>query len=214
LVVELDEEVIATCRKGAPEWTTAFADDRVEIVIEDAMNVMESDELFDLILLDATEPYDDSGNAGEMSSGMFNKEFYESIKEKLTPMGIFGAQTGGFRLGRSSLDPHHIELVSDIKETFGHVRVAYEYIPSFQSFWTITFASPLGFTENLHNEDLTEMWQSFDEAVWDLMNSVLEQHGIETAYYDGTTHMRLFTPPLDQAAVYGWTEEKERGCCW
>lgn len=207
LVVELDEEVVAACRKAAPEWTAAFADERVEVAIDDAMNVLKSEEQFDLILADLTEPYDDSGVGGDLSSSLFDEDFYESVKEKLTPHGLFAAQTGGMRLGRSSLDTHHVRFVNDLKGVFGHVKVAYEFIPSFQAFWTITFASPEGFEGDVA---LREMWRNFEDNVWDELNQDLDREGIETAYYDGTTHVRLFTPPIDQSLLYGWDD----GCCW
>lgn len=213
LVVELDEQVVAACRAAAPEWTTGFDDSRVELVHVDAMSVMDSEEKFDLILADLTEPYDDSGAGGKLSSGLFSSSFYEGVKEKLGTDGIFAVQTGGFRLGRSSLDPHHVQLVNNIREVFEHIKVAYEFIPSFQAYWTITFASPSDFHQVDEMEELREMWVTFDSGIWDPINYVLDHNNVDTSYYDGQTHMRLFTPPIDQSEMYGWPED-DGGCCW
>jgi len=211
--VELDEAVTELCRKHCPEWHGgAFDDERVELRFEDALNVLEEPELFDFIIADLTEPYDDSGVAGNLSSDLFSVSFYNAVKEKLNPAGMLVVQTGGFRLGRSNMDPHHIELIKNVKEAFGSIRIAYEFIPSFHAFWTATFAAP---NEFKNGSPLQDMWWLLDDGVWDGINRRLERHGVHTAYYDGTTHVRLFTSPVDPATFYGWPKETDRrGCCW
>lgn len=212
LVAELDESVVAACRAGAPEWTAGFTDKRVEFRFGDASSVLDLDERFDLILADLTEPYAPKAT----SSAVFSPGFYANLKQNLLhPYGMFAAQTGGIALGRSPLDPHHVRMVNDIKDVFGNVKVAYEYIPSFHAFWTISFASPTGFSDVEADRDLSDMWGPvFEHSVWDPINQILDENRIETAYYDGLTHLRLFTPPVDQTVMYGWPDETDSGCCW
>jgi len=196
LMVELDEAVVRCFRDRFPELNDgAFEDPRVEVRCEDAMKVLQLEEKFDLVLADLTEPYDDSGVAGEISSSLFDRDFWSGLREQLNEMGIFAAQTGGLRLGRSTLDPHHADFVRTLEEVFGHVRVAYEFVPSFEAFWTITFAAPDGFRGCPTRSD-PELVDTIDE--------VLNREGVETRYYDGLTHFRLFAPPVDQGTLYGW----------
>ena len=131
----------------------------------------------------------------------------EQVQQLLSPGGLFVAQTGGIRLGRSSQDSKHVQAVRQLDEVFEELRVAYEYIPSFDAMWTITVASSCQFCDGDYPH-LSSMWGSFDGGVWDDINIVLDDQGIFTAYYDGITHMRLFSPPVDQGATYGWELEQ------
>jgi spermidine synthase len=200
LIVELDEVVLRCFREDFKEMNNgAFGDPRVEVLCDDATKVLQLDERWDLVLADLTEPYDDSGVAGDLSSGLFNAGFWSDLQVQINPGGILAAQTGGLRLGKSSLDPHHVRLVRMLEKVFGHVRVAYEFIPSYESWWTITFAAPEGFGGYRMGSDL---------AFVDEVDEILEHEAVETRYYDGLTHVRLFAPPVSQELLYGWGGEQ------
>lgn len=199
VLVTADDKVVEATRKLCPSWSDgAFGDPRVELLHQSFLDVLENDERFDLVLAN----FDNSDLADKLTP-----DFCWNVKEKLAPGGLFAAQTGGFRLGASSLNAHHSQHVNDIREAFEEVRVAYEYIPSLQAVWTVTFASPTGF-EALENDDLEEMWFNSQHAV-ELIDQVLEEEEIETGYYDGMSHVRLFTPPVDEQDLYGWPEEDD-----
>ena len=196
LVLEPDFDLVQLVREHAPEWTSSFEDPRVELVHRDVSSVLQLEEEFDLILADV-----------ELDSRLFEFELLEHVQQLLSPGGLFVAQTGGIRLGRSSQDSKHVQAVRQLDEVFEELRVAYEYIPSFDAMWTITVASSCQFCDGDYPH-LSSMWGSFDGGVWDDINIVLDDQGIFTAYYDGITHMRLFSPPVDQGATYGWELEQ------
>lgn len=196
LVLEPSPELVQLCREHVPEWTSSLEDPRVELRHEDAVDVRQLDETFDLVLADL-----------ELDSRLFGLESLEHVRELLNFGGLLVAQTGGLRLGRSSQDQAHVDAVQQLLEAFEDVRVAYEYVPSLDVMWTVTVASSCRFCVVDHPH-LTSMWSSFENGVWDDINQTLDDEEIVTAYYDGITHMRLFSPPLDQGEVYGWALEQ------
>lgn len=186
-LVEIDEAVIETFRERFPEWTQgAFEDERATVRISDALTVLNEDETWDVIISDLTEPYDDSGDSGKLSQRLFTKDFFSAIGGKLRERGIFAAQTGGIRLG-GPLDAHHVEIVKTIRSAFPLIRIAYEYIPSFNSMWTTTFA-----TLSLSSARMS------DPPV----HHALARNGLQLRYYTPGTHRRLFTAPPEIRALY------------
>lgn len=208
LVVELDPVVVAASREFCPDWSAgAFEDPRVELVHRDALEVLELEEEFDLVLADLTEPNVASG----LSSELFTARFFERIRSRLTEGGLFATQTGGVRVGQPAFNESHARIVNDIREAFGDVRVAYEYVPSFRATWTVTFASPDGFEldDALQLQlQLENMWFDVQHAVQGI-DRVLEEDQVETTYYDGLAHVRLFTPPVDEEELYGWCDDDD-----
>jgi spermidine synthase len=200
LVIEPDDECVRLCRVHFPEWAKSLEDPRVELVHREFSSVLQLDETFDLILADVEET----------DSSFFSLKVLEHVEDLLEFGGLFVAQTGGMRLGRSSLDPTHVRLVNLVREVFSEVRVGYEYVPSFNSMWTATVASSCGFCGQA--PELSQMWHAFEKSVWAEINLVLDDNDIVTAYYDGITHMRTFSPPVDQSAVYGWPVRDDEPC--
>jgi len=208
LLVELDPAVVAASREYCPDWSAgAFEDPRVELDHRNALEVLELKEEFDLVLADLTDPDVASG----LSSEVFTASFYGRLRSKLAPGGLFAAQTGGVRAGQPEFNARHAQMVNDIRGEFKDVRVAYEYIPSFRATWTVTFASSDGFELDHALElefQLENMWFDVQHAVQGI-DRVLEEEEVETKYYDGLAHVRLFTPPVDEEEVYGWRDDDD-----
>ena len=89
VMVEIDRSVIDLSRKYLPRHSDgAFEDPRVELIIDDASKyVKNTDDLFDVILCDSTDPV---GPA----KVLFSTEFYGDCKKRLKPNGIFVNQNG------------------------------------------------------------------------------------------------------------------------
>ena len=188
-LVELDGAILDLFQNKYPEWAEgAFDDSRLEVQCKDAIEVLNSDETWDLIIGDLTEPYDDSGAAGDLSSSLFGPEFFRLIAKKLNPRGMFAIQSGGIVLGNHSLNKHHVQIVSDLAMNIGPLRIACEYIPSFNSMWTCSFAAK--------NDD------RFIDPDLDRTLGFEEVKGLR--YYHGQTHGRLFALRLASGfqAVY------------
>lgn len=89
VLVEIDPSVIALSKEYFPSVSKgAFDNPRVEIVIQDASEfVKTSEELFDVIICDSTDPI----GPGKV---LFTEEFYGECKDRLRDKGIFVNQNG------------------------------------------------------------------------------------------------------------------------
>jgi spermidine synthase len=89
VLVDIDPSVIALSKKYFPKVSNgAFLDPRVEVIIQDAaLYVQTSEDVFDVIICDSTDPI----GPGEV---LFTSEFYGHCKERLREGGIFVNQNG------------------------------------------------------------------------------------------------------------------------
>lgn len=87
--VEIDAKVIEMSKEFLPNHSQgAFADPRVDIVIDDGMNFVNSSERrFDVIISDSTDPI----GPGE---SLFTGDFYQACHNCLKPGGILVTQNG------------------------------------------------------------------------------------------------------------------------
>ncbi len=138
-MVDIDEELVRICRKHLPEWSDgAYEDTRTRLVIGDARQfVEETQEKFDVIISDLTEPLEESH-----SVYLFTKEFYEKINKILHDNGVFVMQAG-------STDPTYHEFVTSCAKTLGSV------FPTVRPYWTFVFSfgGPWGFVAASKRED-------------------------------------------------------------
>lgn len=86
VMVEIDEMVVSACREHMPSVSCGLSDHRVDLRIADGVRfVRETDERFDLIIVDSTDPV---GPAAPL----FNREFYEHTARILNQDGILISQ--------------------------------------------------------------------------------------------------------------------------
>jgi len=90
--IELDPGVVENSKKHLPSVSEGSLDDkRVEILYEDGRKYLEeTDEKFDVIFLDLTEPTGPSAK-------LFTKEFYSLVQSRLSEGGIVSLDTDNFR---------------------------------------------------------------------------------------------------------------------
>ena len=75
VLVEIDGLVVEASRKYIPQTAGALSDKRVRVLIEDGVKfVAETNENFDVVIVDSTEPF---GPAKEL----FGPSFYKNVKE-------------------------------------------------------------------------------------------------------------------------------------
>jgi len=88
-MVEIDASVVEFCRSHLPGISAgAFDDPRLDLVIADGASYMaESGDLYDLIIVDSTDP-DGPGAV------LFTEAFYADAKARLAPGGILVTQNG------------------------------------------------------------------------------------------------------------------------
>jgi spermidine synthase len=88
MLVEIDGQVIAACKKYFPWLHAALHDRRAKLEIADGnLFIRESDQSFDIILVDSSDPVGPS-------LILHQREFYVRLKERLKPGGIVAAQAG------------------------------------------------------------------------------------------------------------------------
>ncbi|UCG78867.1 MAG: polyamine aminopropyltransferase [Nitrospirota bacterium] len=172
-LVDLDREVVESCKRYMPEWHNGVFDDpRVKVVYDDARKYIESsDEVFDLIVLDLPEPFD----SGPVQL-LYTKEFYSIISGKLTTSGCLVTQA-------TSSAVHNCSAFKIIGRTAGEVfpviRPYTVNIPSFYSPWGFIFASNATDPVKVQKKELE--------------NKIRKVEGL--SYYNSDIHYSLFSLP-------------------
>ncbi|SEA70973.1 spermidine synthase [Thalassobacillus cyri] len=131
-LVEIDGKVIEYSKEYLPEIAGKLEDSRVEVKVADGfMHIAESEDDYDVIMVDSTEPVGPAVN-------LFSKGFYEGIAKALKSDGIFVAQTDNPWFKADLIR----QVYSDVKETFPITRVYTANIPTYPSgLWTFTIGS-------------------------------------------------------------------------
>ncbi len=175
VMVDIDADVIKICKKYLPEYGAgAFEDKRSKVYNTDARKwLAESDEKFDVIIIDLTEPVE-KGPAYLL----YTKEFYQTVQSKLTKDGVISVQAGC----ASYTELLNLKAVSrTLKSIFPIVSIYQADIPSFGGPWGFTVAS-----------------MTLDVAVMTPheVDKRIKARGItDLKFYDGLTHMQMFTLP-------------------
>ncbi|MHC1742553.1 MAG: fused MFS/spermidine synthase [Syntrophobacteraceae bacterium] len=125
VMVDIDGELVAACRKHLPSWHRgSFDDPRVEIVIDDARAyVTTAEELFDGILVDLSDP-----DAGSPALLLFTQEFYGLLRKRLAPKGCLALQGEGISPQDLAL---HARMVNTLRCVFERVHPYMYTLPSF-----------------------------------------------------------------------------------
>ncbi len=88
-MVEIDGMVIEASKKYFPTVSSGLNDERVSVLVEDAIDFIKGKEnIYDVVLIDSTDPI----GPGE---GLFNEGFYNNVKRALKKGGIVVPQTEG-----------------------------------------------------------------------------------------------------------------------
>merc|ERR1712048_346391 len=111
VMVDLDGEVVGFCKKHLEENHDAFANPKLELVIDDAKAWLErSDMKFDVIIMDLDDPLE-----GGPCYQLYTAEFYTFLKSRLNPGGVLVTQSG-----QSGIKQHHL-VFSPINRTLRDV---------------------------------------------------------------------------------------------
>lgn len=175
VMIDIDEEVVNLCVQHMPEWSNGAIDSkRAEVIYDDAKKYVETtNEKFDVIISDLTEPLPDSP-----SCELFSVDFFKKIKNILNPNGIFVLQA-------SQTDYHMMELHTIINKT---LREAFKYVnsfearvPAFDTTWSFIMSS-----DYIKPFDITK--EEIDLRISSRMDK-------EMRFYDGITHTKIFSLP-------------------
>jgi len=174
VMVDIDGELVALCREHLSRWHGgAFDDPRVSVLHGDARAyVEESDEPFDVIINDITDPIE-----GGPSKLLFTREFYRAAARRLGEDGVFVTQAIGIHYDAG--DRLHAGIHHTLAQVFPYVRSYADYVQSFDYPWAFVAASRHAY---------------WDDGASDV-DRVLAARGIALRFYDGTTHLRVMNLP-------------------
>jgi spermidine synthase len=175
VMVDIDAEVVETCRRLLPEWSQgAFEDSRSQLVIQDARSYLESNpQPFDILIVDITDPLE-----GGPSYRLFTKEFYQLVWSRLTEDGLLAVQSEDALMGDTLA---FATICRTLRSVFPVVRPYAVDVPSFGVPWGFTVSSkgldPLGL------------------AAEEIDSRVANRLADRLRFYDGLTHQGLFGVP-------------------
>ncbi len=138
LMIDLDKEVIAACKRHLPEMHQgSFDDPRAEVLACDATEWLDTtDERFDVVISDLSEPLEEGP-----SYQLFTQEYFKQVQRVLRPGGVFALQAG-------SVAPHEISTFARVANTlstvFDEIRPYASFVPSFSNPWGFLLASARG----------------------------------------------------------------------
>jgi len=170
--VEIDAQVIEMCKKYLPNHSAgAFDDPRATIIIDDGVNFVRStDEQFDVIISDSTDPV----GPGEV---LFSSPFYEGVKRCLKPGGVFVAQNGVVFMQGDEVTTSAQRL----RPLFEDVHFYHAAVPTYVG-GSMTFAWA------------TDNAQLRQQPV-EVIRERFERSGIQTRYYTPEVHVGSFALP-------------------
>ncbi|MFN3625908.1 MAG: polyamine aminopropyltransferase [Hyphomicrobium sp.] len=172
MLCEIDREVIDTALKYYPEIPgNAFDDERAVVVIADGRKfVAETDERFDAIIVDSSEPIGPS-------AVLHTPEFFASCKRALKDDGILVTQNG-----LPFLFPNQLR---DTTRAFASM---FEHVAPYMCTQPCYFGGPFAIN-----------WASDEDDHLDLTIKKLEKRqqkrGIETRYWTPAVHLAAFALP-------------------
>jgi spermidine synthase len=175
LMVDIDEEVVTRCRDFLPEWHQgAFEDPRTDLRYLDARKYLEeTSETFDVVIIDISEPIEEGP-----AYLLFTREFYQVVRERLSPAGVISLQAGTVSL-------NDLQCFAAIHKTLEGV------FPVVAPYWASvpSFALPWGFSLASKQQDPRQLTPAeVDKLVADRIAG-------EPRYYDGITHQASFLLP-------------------
>lgn len=175
VMVDIDEEVIATCKQLLPGHSRgAFEDKRTELYHVDARDYLaRSQDLFDVIIIDLPDPIEQGP-----AYLLYTQEFYQLVRNRLSTNGIINVQSGS----TSWIDLLNFTAVNNTLRSVFSVVCPYSIdVPSFGGPWGFCLASA---SINPRQLSATEI---------DRRISARSLHGLK--FYDGLTHEGMFSLP-------------------
>lgn len=126
IMIEIDIEVIKTCKKYFPELSKTYNDKRLDLKIVNGANWVDNNlkkykNYFDVILVDST----DYNTAMEL----FTEKFYINLGEMLKEYGILSFNC----MSISWEKPYIGDVLYDMKKIFKYVNLYQAFIPTYAS---------------------------------------------------------------------------------
>ncbi|ACK73315.1 Spermine synthase [Gloeothece citriformis PCC 7424] len=136
MMIDIDGEVVQACKDHLPEMhANSFDDPRFELVIADALEVLETTtEKWDIIISDLTDPIEEGP-----SFALFAKEYFEKLQRVLAPGGYVIVQSGPVSVPNVK---YHARLINTLKTVFPHVLSYITPTAAYGSPWGLALCTP------------------------------------------------------------------------
>jgi spermidine synthase len=171
-IVDIDKEVVDTCKKFYNYAAESFADPRTKLYHEDARQFLsKTDSSYDCVFLDTTMPHHE-----DIAAPLYRKEFFEIVSQKLKPDGIFATAANSADFRHST---RFASVVKTLQDVFTFVKPYVTYAPLFGQEW--------GFISASNVTDPSEF------VPHDINKRLVERECNELNFYDGITHRRIFS---------------------
>ncbi|MGF1492743.1 MAG: spermidine synthase [Microcoleaceae cyanobacterium] len=187
VMVDIDGEVVDACRHYLPEMSAnAFEDPRVELIIGDALEYLDSAQPeWDIVVSDMSDPVEFGP-----SFKLFTLEYFEKVRSILNPTGAVAIQAGSTGVAQMQI---HVRLIRTLMAVFPHVHPYNIAIPSFCEPWGFAIAS----LDSINSQP--------DPATIDLL--LAEKTTRDLEMLDGVTLLGLLqTPTYLRKAIADATE--------
>ncbi|MCS6984489.1 MAG: polyamine aminopropyltransferase [Leptospiraceae bacterium] len=152
VMVELDAGVVEACRQHIPSISAgAFSDPRLSLRIEDGLAyVKSSQEKFDHILLDLTDPFGPSIE-------LYTREFYLELNRLLTDRGLLSLHIES-PITRPEL---FSKLYHTLRSVFPIVRPMTNYVPLYGTLWGFAIAGRQSDPLSISKEEIQKRLSKF-----------------------------------------------------
>jgi len=224
VMVDIDEDVVRFCKEHLEENSEAFADKRLELVIDDAEAWLKnSPRTFDIIIMDLDDPLE-----GGPCYKLYTKEFYAFLKSKLNPGGLFVTQSG-----QSGIKAHTMvfsPINRTLRSVFDNVVPYNQAVYSFMDEWGWNLAltqdkakAPAAYTaaeiDALIEKRITGELQFLDGVSWQGIWALSKKHRRTLAEEkvvmstEGGTHRFMNNPGTATVAEAGKEEPPAKKQC-
>ena len=135
VMVDIDRRLVELCREYLPDFSAgAFEDPRLELIFGDGRRYLEeTDETFDVILVDLSDPVPDSP-----AVYLFTKDFYKVIFDRLAPDGAACFQGESLQPWRCEL---HARMFNTLSAIFPITRPYAYTLPCFHEIHSMILTS-------------------------------------------------------------------------
>ncbi|MDY0042385.1 MAG: fused MFS/spermidine synthase [Desulforhabdus sp.] len=116
VMVDIDDQLIEVCKEHLTLWHQgSYQDSRLELITGDGRSYVQNcAEKFDCIIVDLSDPLE-----GGPAVLLFTREFYELLKNRLTPKGAIAFQGEGISPQEVAL---HARMVNTLEAVFPRVH--------------------------------------------------------------------------------------------
>ncbi len=171
-IVDIDKEVVDTCKKFYNYAAKSFSDSRTKLYHEDARQFLsKTDSSYDCVFLDTTMPHHE-----DIAAPLYRKEFFEIVSQKLKPDGIFATAANSADFRHSA---RFASVVKTLQDVFAFVKPYVAYAPLFGQDWAFVIASNVSDPSELAPDEVNQR--------------LVEKGCDELNFYDGITHQHIFS---------------------